>query len=182
MFRLYDFECLECGNIQEILVDTPRGESPSKITQGDCETCEATTSFERRLSLPAPYMGERVLNPVMHGGRFDTAGMRDLPDLPDLPGETERQAKVAAKIDAMGVDKMPARERSRAIVGASSDAPSSNDYRSLFESREYKRAKRDRELINSENAEKRKRHAAIKRGENINMRRDRCKGDPKITA
>lgn len=39
-------------------------------------------------------MGERVLNPMVHGGKFDTCGAEKAPDLPALPdGCSYDQAK-----------------------------------------------------------------------------------------
>ncbi len=147
MFRLYDYECLDpdCAEVREYFVEVPHGEECPVLIQDECKSCGQAMTLERRLSLPAPYMGESVCNPQMHGGRFDTMGMRALPPLPDLP------------------------------AGADGEA-----YKQMFQSKEYKKARHDRQLVKAENAGKQKRAAALKRGEVVNMKRDKVKGDPKF--
>jgi len=44
------------------------------------------------------------------------------------------------------------------------------------------RGQRKRKNIVAENKQKRKRLKAIKQGKNVNMRRDKCAGDPKLTS
>ena len=85
MFRRYDWECQECLGVREVVVEFPQGESPPRTLNMACPTCRDVNVHERMLSLPAEYHGERVLNPIVRGGQFDTAGQRPLPALPDLP-------------------------------------------------------------------------------------------------
>ena len=58
----------------------------------------------------------------------------------------------------------------------------SDNYKQLWSTPEWKEARAEIKEVNRCNAHKRKRAAALHRGENINMRRDKCAGDPKITA
>jgi hypothetical protein len=48
-----------------------------------CAKCGDVTHY-RRISAPAPYMGERGDSPEVYGGRFDTMGYRKPPKLPTL--------------------------------------------------------------------------------------------------
>ena len=58
----------------------------------------------------------------------------------------------------------------------------SDQYRDLFKTPEYKEAKRKRTVVSSNNKQKKRRLAAKMRGENVNFKRDRCKGDPNFAA
>lgn len=92
MYRLYDFECGACGARDEHLVDVPRCEPVPRVITADCRHCAQECEHERIVSLPAPYMGERLCNPLVHGGRFDTTGNRALTPLPDLPAGVEHNS------------------------------------------------------------------------------------------
>ena len=173
-FRLYDHRCKDCSVSVEHLIDVPHGEKAPLESWLDCTMCGTTTLHARELSKPAAYMGEKAENPVMRGGSYDTAGFRQLPPLPDLPGEAERASAYAKAIESN--PGVPEHEVLRKV-----DAPSASDYKGLFQSKAWKQAKHDRELVTRENAAKRKRLRALQRGEVVNMKRDRCKGDPKFT-
>lgn len=147
MFRLYDWQCCACGKVDEHLTSCPAGERPKRKATQLCRWCGDVTPHERLMSCPAPYMGERVCNPMVRGGAFDTMGHAPVPDLPDLPA---------------GVESNTA------------------NYRQLWSTPEWREAKADLKEANRKNAEKRKRASAMARGENINMRNDRCAGDPKV--
>lgn len=149
VYRLYDWRCTECNVPEEHLTECPVGETPRKRSRLMCRWCGGITPHERLMSCPAPYMGERVLNPMVRGGSFDTMGQASPPPLPDLPAGVES---------------------------------TTSNYRQLFETKEWKEARAEQKHVNALNAEKRERAAAIRRGANINMRRDRCAGDPKVTA
>lgn len=60
------------------------------------------------------------------------------------------------------------------------EAATARDWKDHFHSPEWKNAKAEVTEVNRRNKQKRKRAAALKRGENINMRVDRCVGDPKV--
>lgn len=148
MFRSFDWECQTCGNVDWRVVGVPSGSSVPTEHLWPCDMCEAETLHDRVLSLPAPYMGERVYNPQVAGGKFDTLGHKIGPSLPPpLPPEAK-----------------------------------AGDWVDRWQSKEFKERKAAIVANNKENAAKRKRAAALKRGENVNMRTDKLAGDPKITA
>lgn len=156
-FRSYDWECTQCGCVAWHLVDVPHGELPPRTAELPCLECDEMTEHDKVISLVAAYMGEKMLNPIVHGGKFDTAGRRELPSMPafdNLPPDASISAR-KERVDA---------------------------YRERFQSNEWREMKRERAAIRAENAQKRQRLAAIARGDNINMRRDKCAGDPKVTA
>lgn len=178
MFRLYDFVCTQCKVKDEHLVDTPHGEKVALLIRDWCYQCNDTVDHERVMSMPAPYMGEKVVNPIMHGGKNDTAGKKALPPLPELKGEAEYQAKLGAEIAKASSGGREA--VNEVLERMSGEAPSSADYGTLFDSKEYKKAEKRRARAKAENDEKKKRLKAIRRGEQVNMKRDKCRGDPKI--
>lgn len=185
MWRPVDFRCDVCGSDLEEFVYIPiGGERPSEMIL-HCHRCNDVTIHHSVIGLPAPYMGEKILNPQMYGGTYDTMGAREMEDLPDLPGQAEHSAKMRkslSKFSDAEWSSMPKRERDAAIGEACKDAPSSADYASLFAKPEYKEVEHANQEIAKQNRSKRKRAKAIARGENVNMRRDKCPGDPKITA
>ena len=149
MFRNYDWECTVCHAMREHIVQFPQGDKPPQFETIACEECERETWHQRLISLPAEYHGERVFNPVVRGGSFDTAGFKALPSLPDLPAGVPETA---------------------------------GNYREIWRTPEYREIKRERNAIKAENAAKQKRLKLLRKGENINMRRDKLPGDPKLTA
>lgn len=149
MFRLYDWGCDDCNYLHEPLIDVPVGGAVPLVAYFYCPLCEETTKHERELSLPAPYMGERVCNPCVRGGSFDTMGNSPVPSLPELPSSAEGTC---------------------------------DDYRAHFDSKEWRESRKERNSVTKQNQEKRKRAAAIQSGAPINMRRDKCAGDPNIMA
>lgn len=158
MFRYYDFECGDCRDVHPLLIQVPAGQAVPQWSDDECPNCGSITRHERRMSCPAPYMGEKVYNPSVSGGKYDTMGYKKAPKIPELPAsayEKGADGKKRIRIDAMK-DRM--------------------------HSPEYKDAMRVRQEVATQNTLKRKRAAAMERGENINMRRDRLPGDPKITA
>lgn len=177
MMRLFDWSCSSCGTRAEQLVRVPAGQDLVKRRALPCDPCGGYELHAVALSLPAPYMGERVINPMVRGGSFDTMGYRQQPALPDLPGEREHSERLSKALASA-----PVSERRSVASEMSKTAPTMADYSALFSSPGYKEVVAERKRIRAENAEKRKRLAAIKRGENINMRRDRCAGDPMVTA
>jgi hypothetical protein len=151
MFRLYDFECTSCGWIRESVVQFDTDDSPPTHVFMHCPMCDTDENHKRIIvSMPAPYMGEKVLNPMVSGGQFDTVGNAPVAKLPDIP------------------------------KGLTDDKDISYAHRELFNSPEWKEAKAQRREDNRKNSEKRKRAAAIKAGANVNMRTDKCAGDPKL--
>lgn len=181
--KLFDYECTECGRKREAFLSVPPGASPQSQRGLECSDCAGFTIHDRLISAPSQYLGERQFNPMIHGGRWDTMGARELPTLPDLPGESahiERASRAAAALPADLTRHERAHEL-RKIVGSASDAPTTSDYAAHFATSEYREAKAARDRVRAENAEKRKRATALARGENINFRRDRCKGDAAVT-
>jgi hypothetical protein len=100
-------------------------------------------------------MGEKTHNPLVYGGTYDTAGYKRGPKLPELKfGEPETV-------------------NGRTSRGVDVDAL-----------RDYAKANKDllaeHRRIKDENKQKQKRAKALKRGEVVNFRVDKCKGDPVI--
>lgn len=182
MLRLFDWKCKPCGQAHEALVPVPHGEDTPGEAFVHCADCGDSTAHERQMSLPAPYMGEKVLNPSVRGGNYDTMGHKALPDLPDLPGAAEHSEKLGRALSA--VPDGPRRDDARRDVMAAhlKTAPSGADYATMFASPAYKEAEAAQAPVIAENKSKRARAAAIANGENVNMRRDRALGDPNITA
>jgi hypothetical protein len=58
--------------------------------------------------------------------------------------------------------------------------PGLEDYATHFKSPEYQNAKQERKRVREQNKLKRARKAALDNGGNINFRRDKLPGDPKI--
>lgn len=157
MFRNYDWECQTCGRVFERVVSFAQGSKPPRLL-GDsdadeqlCPHCHAdATTAERLISLVAPYTGEKVLNPIVRGGQFDTAGMKTVPRPPEI-GTLPDHATYAE-----------AREFVRRPV--------------------YQEWRQEKKAVQAENRFKRKRLRALAAGAPINFKRDKCPGDPKITA
>ena len=180
MLRLWDWECSGCRTRQEHLIEVPKGQWVPKVAQFDCPVCGEVTHQGRLMSAPAPYMGEKTLNPIVRGGRFDTAGNQELPELPQCPGEAEAQAKASRAIASLPPTATREEIRAAAFEASDSCRPKLDDYAAHFESPAYKDADKRRAEVAKRNAKKRKRLRALKRGENVNMRRDRCAGDPNL--
>lgn len=149
MYRLHDWECCACSTVHECLTDVPTGETPPRLSVQWCPVCEGDGQHERLISLVAEYHGERTLNPMVHGGSFDTMGKAPIPDLPDIPGSARGDTE---------------------------------DYRQLFATPEWKEARAAQRNVIRLNNEKKKRARALARGQQVNFRRDKCVGDPKVTA
>lgn len=187
MWKPVDYQCQNCGCDHEETVWIPHGGERPAAAEFVCPYCGIGDDGDGRrehhaiMGLPAPYMGEKILNPPMYGGTYDTMGAREMQDLPDLPGQAEHSAKLRKAMAALP-DTATSEERKAVFGDACKDAPSSADYASLFKTPEYKEAERANKQIATENAAKRKRAKAIAKGENVNMRRDKCPGDPNVTA
>ena len=182
MWKPVDFECEICGFKREEFVDVPVGGERPSTHRFSCPGCNGELTLHHSvIGLPAPYMGEKILNPQMFGGNFDTMGAREFEPLPDLPGQEEHSAKIRKAMSQLP-DTATSQERKAAFSDACRDAPTSADYSSMFSKPEYKEVEQVNAEIAKQNKAKRKRAKAISRGENVNMRRDKCPGDPKITA
>ena len=173
VLRLFDFACIDCGFKQEALVDVPFGETPASRHELYCDDCDVVSWHDRQLSLPAPYMGEKNLSPIVRGGRFDTAGHAPMPSYPDMPGEADYQAKLGRALS-----RNPAHDRDAVLRSMINEAPALEDYAAHMSKPECVEIKRERKRIGSQNAQKHQRLAAAKRGEQVNFRRDKCAGDP----
>lgn len=146
MFRNYDWQCCGCNTVREHVIQFPQSDKPARLLGLYCSGCKLVALHERLISLTAPYMGERVLNPMVAGGQFDTMGAKTPPSLPPpLPKD--------ATFD---------------------------DYRHRWNGAEYKERKAEILAVQKENKAKRKRAELIKQGANINLRRDKLPGDPKV--
>lgn len=156
MFRRYDWECQQCSAVFERIVQFPQAQ-PAPKTLGEveaeeltCPSCNGDASTAQRLiSMPAEYHGERVLNPIVRGGKFDTVGARTVP---------------------------------RHGLGSLPDHCTYAEAREFTQRPEYQEWRKEKKAVQAENATKRKRMAALAAGAPVNFRRDRCPGDPKISA
>lgn len=90
MFRQYDFECCLCGGVHADLVNVPSGAKPLGLYELRCPHCDCCANHQRLMSCPAPYMGEKVLNPSVRGGAYDTMGYKPLPQPPRLKSDNGR--------------------------------------------------------------------------------------------
>ena len=159
-------------------MEVPNGSKPPESKDLFCTEC-GIVPHSRTVSLPAPYTGEHIRNPEIYGGQCDTMGFKKLRDLPDLPGAGEHSAR-KEKALREHPDNASAADRREVLRQAGKTAPSGADYASLFSTNEYRDASRERAHISRQNKAKRERAKAHKAGANINFRRDRCEGDPKI--
>jgi hypothetical protein len=173
--RLYDWQCEDCGSVSERLVTVPHGEAPARSYELECLACADYTDHTRLISPPARYMGEKVHNPMISGGRFDTTGHRPLPAYPDMAGEAEYNTRLQARLA-----EAPASERRAVMREMGNSAPSLYDYHEHMSKPEVREIAKERKRIASENKQKQKRLAALKRGESVNFKRDRVAGDPKL--
>lgn len=109
-FRYYDWECTCCGHVFAALTWVDSGGDPPRTAVLNCPPCRevgctAATLCERRISCPAPYMGERQWHPLVAGGSFDTMGVKPVRELPELrdnaePGEVREHFRTAEFRDA----------------------------------------------------------------------------------
>ena len=177
VYRQYDFSCTGCDAEAPYLVDVPSGELPLKSYDMQCQACGDVCAHERLLSMPAPYMGERNLSPVVHGGKFDTAGKAPMPGYPDMPGEAEYQREAQARLATLPAG---ASWEDRKAAMRSVDAPSTHDLVEHMSKPECREIAKERKRIDGQNKQKQKRLSAARRGQQVNFRRDRCAGDPKL--
>lgn len=177
MYRLDDWECAECGAIRESLEDDSARKAREAVI--DCDECGEATRHEWRMSMPAPYTGEQVRNPICHGGEFDTVGKEKPPRLPEFQAHQEHTRKLTAAI-AQLPDNASDKEIRAVHREVGKDAPSMADWRSHISKPEWKETKAERDQVKKRNKVKRERLAALKAGGTVNMRRDKVAGDPKI--
>jgi hypothetical protein len=172
---MYDLQCQGCGHVHESLA----AYNASGFYLRVCPGCRKEKQHKRLPSLFAPYMGERVLNPQVSGGKFDTMGQGKVTRLPPFRAALEHDAKVNAKMRELGDGAT--REAAREVLREAGPGPSMADWRDHLKKPEVKEAKRQRAEDIKRNKQKRARAGALARGETVNMRRDRLPGDPKIT-
>ncbi len=156
-YRLFDFECQQCGITQERLawvdIASPKAVSVTKYIRADCVKCGEETKHTRVISLPAPYYGERDYAPSVTGGRFDTNGYERV----ERPKEHDLR-------DCYDLTNPEKRDKAQEIVTSKS----------------YREFKRERIQLAKRNKAKRDRARAIERGERINLRSksNQLPGDP----
>jgi hypothetical protein len=178
MLKIYDFECIACGEIAEHCIEVARGSPAPRMLEEYCAECDAVTRLRRLPSLPGKYLGDKVENsyaPRIYGGRFDTMGYKREPRLPALQGEDEHAAKVSAAIAKSGAQTLQEKQEVAKSVGP---APKLSDYASLFGSSEWQEAKRERMRARELNRQKRRRAAAMDAGQET-VRSWPCEGDNK---
>ena len=178
MLRLFDWLCIKCDLRSEGYVDVPHGETPPDTHDQVCPI-HGVTPHDRTVSLPAPYTGEHVRNPHVYGGSMDTMGCKPTMDLPDLPGANEHSAETIAKLRQIP-DSAPQEARYSVLREAAKSAPGGADYATMFETSEYKEVEKQRAHDIKLNKKKKERAAVLHSGGHVNMRRDRCEGDPVI--
>jgi hypothetical protein len=120
------------------------------------------------------------MNPAMHGSRFDTLGHETIPDLPPTPGVREHAAKVNEIARSLPGDVVGDRRRIEASRMAG-PGPDAADVMAHHAKPEIKEIKAARARVKARNKRKRERAKALAQpGSTVNMRRDKCEGDPKI--
>lgn len=172
---LYDLECMTCELVHEGFAHYNK----SGRYQLVCAKCRKETTHRRLPSLIAKYMGEKLMNFEVAGGSFDTMGKRRLSKPPSFTEADEHSRKQAAAIKALPLNA----SRADIVEAAESvgKGPSGADWRAHLNRPDVKEARALRREEMRRNRLKQKRAAAIKRGENINMRNTRLPGDPKVT-
>lgn len=173
---LYDLECSQCGAVSEHL----REYVAHGFYEAECSRCARVVRHSRRPSLIARYMGEAVLNPIVKGGKHDTAGFAKVTRLPVFREAAAHDARLSE-----AVNKLPPNATRSDLIEATRSVgpgPSLADYKVHMNKPEFKEAKKQQAEEKRNNRLKRLRAGAIGRGENINMRRDRLPGDPKLTS
>ncbi len=180
MYRLFDWQCQRCKARNEHLNKVPAGEdSPSSAVLW-CPTCATDTPHDRLMSAPARYCGEDYHNPKMRGSRFDTLGHEAMPRLPPTPGMREHTAKINAIGRSLPDDIVGSDRRIEASRKAGK-GPDISDIMSHHNKPEVREVKEARAQVRARNKRKRERVAALSApGNTVNMRRDKCAGDPKI--
>lgn len=157
MFRRYDWECQRCGAWFERLVSYPEGD-PRPKTLGDVED----------ENLNCPSCGNDATEAVcLLSNPAEYHGERDL-----------SPAVMGGRFDTLG----------RKQVSRPADLPLLPDKASYEQARAhvtspmYREWKSEVKATRKENAAKQARASARARGENVNFRRDRLPGDPKLTS
>lgn len=93
MFRLFDWECDECGDVTEHIIEFATGEGPPPAGEFPCYACEDMTQHTRcAVNLTAQYMGDKPIVAAVHGGRNDTMGHGPVTPLPTPPRELESKS------------------------------------------------------------------------------------------
>lgn len=183
MYRLFDWACPECGTLREALVDVPSGTKEPTSTYLACAKCSVAYEHTRAPSLPAPYCGDKVFNPEVRGGKWDTLGGRSFVQAPELPGAEEHGRQTAATITQAMAEGVSDRALSDIRHRAVQDGPSSDDYMEHWARPEIVETDRQNKIIGDQNEAKQRRKAALDGGANINFRTDKLPGDPaNITA
>lgn len=157
MFRRYDWECQNCQAVFEQIVQFPQADPAPKLL-GDVENDD--------LTCPAC------------GG--NTANAERLISCPaEYHGEKQLNPIVrGGEHDTMGFKQV----RKPKELGELPDHSTYEQAREYVRRPEYREWRREKKAVQAENKEKRKRADALARGEPVNFRRDKCAGDPKISA
>lgn len=180
MYRLIDWECDRCKYcITGGLTDIPHGTERPKTRVDECPVCEADTPQHSVMGAPAKYMGDKVHNPMIYGGACDTMGCKELEPLPELPAGLDHSVKLRESLKGIS-PATPKAEANKAFRDACKDAPTSDDYAAHFKRPDWIEANARNDKIKAENAQKRARLKAGLGGQEVNMRVDKCAGDPKI--
>jgi len=180
-YRSIDWQCDTCKATSNHLTWVGHGDERPRESIQHCDDCDAETSHHSVMGMPAMYLGERILNPKAYGGQCDTMGFKEFLPLPEMRGEKEHSAKIRDRMSTLSPEA-PKGDRDMAFSKACTDAPTAADYAAHFSRPEYKEIEKKNEQIAKENAQKRARAAAWKKGEQVNFRRDKCAGDPDMTA
>jgi hypothetical protein len=169
---IYDLRCLTCDCVTE----HAREYNEHGFYEAECPDC-GLVNHQRMPSLFSQYMGEKVFTPMVSGGKFDTTGHAKVARIPTFKEADEYDAKVNDNIAKL--PRNAGMGEVREAVRSAGNGPSMADWRSHLVKPEVKDAKKQRAEDLKRNAAKRKRAAAINRGENINIRQARLPGDPK---
>lgn len=87
MWKLYDWQCCDCGDVRESMINPPDGEDAPRFIVLACPCADdedGTAMHQRLVSAPAKYLGDRPLTGRVFGGNYDTCGWRTPPAYPEL--------------------------------------------------------------------------------------------------
>lgn len=157
MFRNYDWECQACFVIFDRIVSYPQDDpAPRILSDVESENTDC------------PYCGEDA-----------SIAERCISITAPYTGEQDLSPKVCGgRFDTMGYKQA---ERPQELGWMPKNA-SYQEARDFVSRPIYREWKKEKAAVRKENVAKQARAAAKSRGENVNFRRDKLPGDPKVTS
>ena len=164
MWKLFDWECSECGATKEHMVCPHDGSPATRWVYLPCQCAPGRPVLHNRVvSAPAKYLGDRPMAPRVYGGSNDTTGYRPVPEYPEL------RDGVSWEDREVGDGRV---QRTKVIK-----ASALIEHQNTAQWREVHKA---REAICDENAGKKARLPALRAGK-VDLRNSKMPGDPRLT-